>query len=134
MKKLLAWVLGLGVLLILINSFFSLTSDGVNTIQKEFAISNLLKKYEYFKDLSSAIQKKQADIEYYKQQLSEETDKFEKTQLKAEMRGIVTIHNQLVSEYNAAMSKFNYRFTNVGDLPQSNLQPLPREFNNYIIK
>lgn len=110
------------------------TNDGLKTINKEFSTSALLKKYEYFKDLSSAIQKKHADIEYYNLQIKEEKDNSEKIQLKTELRGIILIHNQLVSEYNSAMSKFNYRFTNIGDLPESNLEVLPREFQNYITK
>lgn len=100
--------------------------------KKEFGPSALLKKYEYFKDLSAAIDKKRADIEMYKGEISE-SEGSEKNQLKAELRGIITMHNELCAEYNSAMSKFNYRFTNAGDLPASNLEPLPREIKPYLI-
>ena len=44
------------------------------------------------------------------------------------------MHNQLCAEYNSAMSKFNYRFTNIGDLPEGATEPLPREYKPYINK
>lgn len=112
-------------------------SDGVNTAYKEFKPSTLLKKYEYFKDLSAAIDKKRADINMYQEEISsiksdDKDDKFYIQQRKSELIGIISIHNQLCAEYNSAMSKFNYRFTNKGDLPATNLEPLPREIKPYI--
>jgi len=114
-------------------------SDGAKTINKEFNPSALLAKYEYFKDLSSAIDKKRADIEMYRDEIQslddkDKDDKFYKQQRKSELIGIITMHNELCAKYNADMSKFNYRFTNVGDLPASNLEPLPREIKPYILK
>lgn len=113
--------------------------DGGDTITNEFKPSALLKKYEYFKDLSAAIDKKRADIELYRSEIEsikieDKDDKAYLQERKLEMIGIITMHNQLCSEYNAAMSKFNYRFTNAGDLPATNLEPLPREIKPYIIK
>jgi len=43
--------------------------NGVNTVQQEFKPSTLLKKYEYFKDLSAAVDKKRADIKMYQTKL-----------------------------------------------------------------
>jgi hypothetical protein len=123
----------IGILVIIGFSVLRTCNDTAEVVHKEFDPSALLKKYEYFKDLSAAIDKKRADIEYYKEQIKDETDKTELLQLKAEARGIISVHNSLCSEYNAAMSKFNYRFTNRGDLPQSNLEPLPREYKPYIL-
>lgn len=113
--------------------------DGADTVTSEFKPSALLKKYEYFKDLSAAIDKKRADIELYRSEIEsikieDKDDKAYLQERKLEMIGIITMHNQLCSEYNAAMSKFNYRFTNAGDLPATNLEPLPREIKPYIIK
>lgn len=112
-------------------------ADGVDTVNKEYKPSSLLKKYEYFKDLSGAIDKKRADIEMYQNeikdyQIEDKSDKDYIQQRKSELIGIISIHNNLCSEYNTAMSKFNYRFTNKGDLPQTNLEPLPREIKPYI--
>lgn len=133
MLRLGLWILGLGLFILVLGTVLNWFSDTAAVAQKEFGTSALLKKYEWFKDQASAIQKKRADITYYEGAIKEETDREEKRMLRAELRGIVTVHNQLVSEYNAQMSKFNYRFTNKGDLPQSNLDPLPREFQEYII-
>lgn len=112
-------------------------ADGTKVINTEFNPSALLKKYEYFKDLSAAIDKKRADIEMYHSEISsmkieDKSDKFYIEQRKAELIGIISIHNQLCAEYNSAMSKFNYRFTNRGDLPATNLEPLPKEIKPYI--
>lgn len=114
-----------------------LCSSTSDVIHKEFNAGALLKKYEYFKDLSAAIDKKRADIGMYQSEISgmtsdDKDDKFYIQQRKSELLGIISMHNELCSEYNAAMSKFNYRFTNAGDLPASNLTPLPREIKPYI--
>ena len=111
--------------------------DAKETAYNEFKVSALLKKYEYFKDLSAAIDKKRADIEVYQTEISsynKDDDKFYIEQRKSELLGIIAIHNQLCAEYNSAMSKFNYRFTNVGDLPEGAVEPLPREYKPYINK
>lgn len=112
-------------------------NDGVKTVQTEFAPSALLRKYEEFKDLSSSIDKKRADIDMYVEEIknykvTDKEDKFYLEQRKSELMGIISVHNTLCSQYNSAMSKFNYRFTNQGDLPQTNLVPLPREYKPYI--
>lgn len=120
-------------------------NDSIKTVQKEFAPSALLKKYEYFKDLSAAIDKKRADVDIYTEALQEYYDssgkmlatdketKFYIEQRRSELLGIISVHNQLCSDYNGAMAKFNYRFTNKGDVPASNLEPLPREYRPYIL-
>jgi len=111
--------------------------DATEVSHKEFDASALLKKYESFKNMSSAIDKYRADIDMYRNEISgmdakDKDDKFYIQQRKSELLGIISMHNNLCSQYNAAMSKFNYRFTNVGDLPATNLQPLPREYKPYI--
>ena len=109
-------------------------------IKKEFNPETLLKKYEYFKDLSAAIDKKRVDIDMYQAEIAsygerselDKDDKFNLDQRKSELIGIISMHNTLCSQYNSAMSKFNYRFTNAGDLPATNLEVLPREIKPYI--
>ena len=114
--------------------------DAAKTVNKEFNASTLLKKYEDFKNLSAAIDEKRAEIEMYQSEIQEmsenksmdKDDKFYLQQRKSELLGIISIHNGLCADYNSAMSKFNYRFTNRGDLPATNLEPLPREIKPYI--
>lgn len=113
----------------------NMCGDGANVIQKEFSPSAMLKKYEYFKDLSSAIDEKRATIQVYESQLAgvKDRESFQYQQTQAEMMGLISMHNSLCSEYNSAMSKFNYAFCNKGELPASNLEPLPREIKPYIL-
>jgi hypothetical protein len=93
----------------------------------------MLAKYEWFKNQKAAIDKTRADIMLYEEQykLIDKDDRQERNQSRAELMGIVSTYNSLCAEYNAQMSKFNYRFTNKGDLPQTNLEPLPREIAPY---
>jgi hypothetical protein len=136
--KTFAWVIGFSILAIICVSVIRSCGDTANVIHKEFGASALLKKYEYFKDLSAAIDKKRADLDAYRANLKDynpkdKDDKFYYEQSKMEAMGILTMYNQLVADYNAGMSKFNYRFCNVGTLPASNLEPLPKEYKPYLL-
>jgi len=82
-------------------------SDTEKVINKEFSPSALLKKYEYFKDASAAIDKQRADIDMYQKEIesmssTDKDDKFYIQQRKSELIGIISIHNQLCSDYNLA--------------------------------
>lgn len=130
----------IGICIVITIGIFIIASvtDTTTVVHNEFSASAMLKKYEYFKDLSAAIDSKRADLNAYKANLQDYkvTDKdsrFYYEQSKAEAMGILMIHNQLVADYNAGMSKFNYAFCNVGTLPASNLEPLPREFKPYLL-
>ncbi len=136
--KIFGWSVLIGIGFILYFGLMRSCSDTADVVHKEFSASVLLKKYEYFKDLSAGIDKKRADIEMYREEISTMTvedkeDKFYKEQRKSELMGIISVHNSLCAEYNSAMAKFNYRFTNAGDLPETNLEPLPREIKPYIL-
>lgn len=138
MIKTISWIFAIALGLTAFFFIISFIGDGCKTAKKEFAPSALLKKYEYFKDLSAGIDRKRADIEVYKEDLSTanritKDGEFYYQQRKSELIGIISIHNGLCAEYNSAMSKFNYRFTNKGDLPESNMEPLPREYKPYIL-
>jgi len=113
----------------------NMCEDGSRTIQKEFSPSAMLKKYESFKDLSAAIDEKRATIDVYKTQLDgiKDHEGFQYQQVQSELMGLISMHNSLCAEYNSSMSKFNYRFCNKGDLPESNMEPLPREIKPYIL-
>lgn len=140
MTKAIGIFLGAFMTVICIAVYMSMCNNAGKTIVQEFSPGVLLKKYEYFKDLSAGIDRKHADIEMYQEEIKElvknndnsKEDKFYLQQRKSELIGIISIHNGLCEEYNSAMSKFNYRFTNAGDLPATNLTPLPREIKPYI--
>lgn len=122
------------------------TTDAQDTVFKEFKVSTLLKKYEYFKDVSAQLDKKVSDIGVYEVRLkSIETsygevkrsewareDREQYNLSYSELAGVKSSYNSLAAEYNAAMSKFNYSFCNVGSLPQGATNPLPREYKPYI--
>lgn len=101
----------------------------------------LLKKYEWFKDAASQLDKKKADIEVYKTRLAQykgidrkDMDRSDKEQMsiwQSEVAGIIASYNGLAAEYNSAMAKINYRFCNVGQLPNGATEPMPREFATY---
>lgn len=123
-------------------------NNASNTAYKEFNAAALLKKYEYFKDVSAQLDKKLADIKIYEGKVkSLENDykdisrqkwaRDDREQLsiwKSELDGIKASYNGLAAEYNSAMSKFNYSFCNVGELPKGASEPLPKEYKPYIEK
>ena len=123
-------------------------NDGLDTAFKEFKPSELLKKYEYYKDMSAALDKKIADMGVYESRITElkqqyvgvarkdwaKDDREQMSIWQSELSGIKASYNQLASDYNSAMSKFNYAFCNVGELPKGAEKSLPREFKPYIDK
>lgn len=127
-------VIGVLCLVVIATMTLRMCGDAQDVVQKEFSPSAMLKKYEYFKNLSSAIDEKRATIDVYESQLKgiKNHEDYQYQQVQAEMMGLISMHNSLCSEYNSAMSKFNYAFCNKGDLPATNLEPLPREIKPYI--
>lgn len=100
----------------------------------------LLKKYMWFKDASAALDKKVADIKVYETrvkaiQSTPDLTRADKEQMyvwMSEVAGVKASYNTLASEYNAQMSKINWAFCNVGELPKGATTPLPREYKPYI--
>ncbi len=111
----------------------------------------LLQKYEWFKNASAALDAKVADISIYETRLKSLADQYKNAdgtaiprnkwaradvesynQQSAEVAGVKASYNSLAAEYNAQMSKINYAFTNVGQLPAGAEKPLPREYKPYI--
>lgn len=133
-RKIFFWILSVIIGITLATMLLNTCSDTAGVVHKEFGLSALLKKYEYFKDLSAAIDSKRAEIEVYRSVLEETDDRssFEYNQSRSELLGLISMHNSLCKEYNAGMSKFNYSFCNTGTLPETNLTPLPREIKPYI--
>jgi hypothetical protein len=121
-------------------------NNAAGVVQKEFYPDALLRKYEWFKDASAALDKKQADVRVYDARLTAlivantglkrsqwpRDDREQSSIWMSEEAGIKASYNQLASEYNSEMAKFNWRFTNVGDMPPGATTPLPREYKPYI--
>lgn len=121
-------------------------SNAGKVAQEQFSAEAMLKKYEWFKDASAQLDAKAADVKVYNvklQMLQEQykgvprqkwdrTDKEDMNQWAQEIAGIMASYNGLAAEYNAQMVKFNYRFTNAGDLPRGASQVLPREYRQYL--
>lgn len=119
-------------------------NNAAAVVPKELYPEALLRKYEWFKDASAALDKKQADIQVYDGRIQRMKADYvgvprakwprdEREQLaiwESEESGIKASYNALAAEYNAEMSKINWRFTNVGDVPQGG-KPVPREFRAY---
>lgn len=122
------------IILLLFLSSCSYIQETKEVTWQETRPKVLLQKYMYFKDLSSTIDNQRANLIVYQEELKDSTLIGEyKQQRKSEAIGIVMNYNSLVAKYNAEMSKINYAFCNVGQLPQSNLEPLPREFKPFIL-
>jgi hypothetical protein len=132
----------------------SILSKGCSYIGKATAVAEqqldpalLLKKYEWFKNVAAECDKKLADVQVYKSRLTsmeksyegtprkdwDRTDKEQFNLWEQEVAGVVASYNSLAAEYNAAMSKINYAFTNIGSLPKGASEPLPREMREYAL-
>jgi len=123
-------------------------SDAQDTAFGEFKASTLLKKYEYFKDVSAALDAKLATLGVYESRFEDlkeiytdvkrrdwaREDREQYNQWQNEQAGIKASYNTLASEYNSGMSKFNYAFCNIGELPKRAITPLPRNYKPYIYK
>ncbi|MDX1987077.1 MAG: hypothetical protein SFV17_10370 [Candidatus Obscuribacter sp.] len=119
--------------------------DAGQVVQEEFSPSALLKKYEWFKDASAQLDAKKANIDAAQARINAVEDQYkgvprgqwartdaEQFNLwQTEVAGLKANYNSLAAQYNAAMVKFNYRFTNVGDLPAGATEPLPRAYKPY---
>lgn len=112
---------------------------------QEVRPKELLRKYEWFKNQAAALDKKKADIVIMEAKYKATVGDADGTPLKdlprdmrteinqsrAELVGVKSSFNSAAAEYNAQMAKINWRFCNVGDLPEGATDPLPREFAAY---
>lgn len=142
--KVLGALVAMGFVVGLVGSAFSWWGNAKQTAFEQFSASALLKKYEWFKDAHAALDAKVATIKVYDQRLSHGVRDYGSDHSKwprdvreqaaiweSEQAGIVASYNDLAAQYNAQMAKFNYRFTNRGDLPAGASEPLPREYAPY---
>ncbi len=123
----------------------SVANEAANVAQEQFGARESLRKYEWFKDAAAQLEKKQADIKVYDVRLAAlveandtqrskwaREDREQWSIWQSESAGVRASFNSLAAEYNAAMSKANFRFANIGDLPAGATTPLPREFKTYL--
>lgn len=111
----------------------------VAVVQQQLDPAELLRKYELFKDESAQLDAKLASIHSKEKEIArvkampnmDRTDREEYMIWQQELGGMKYSYNQLAADYNAQMAKINYRFCNVGDLPQGATVVLPREYKPY---
>lgn len=134
------------ILIIMIAASCRYVDDAKETTFQEFKASSLLKKYSDFKDMSAVLDQKLASLKVYEGRFDDlkkqyngiprnqwaREDREQYNLWQSEQAGVKASYNQLAAEYNANMAKFNYRFCNVGDLPEGAKTPLPREYKPYI--
>lgn len=134
-----------GLLLHGCNAVTSTAHRAISVTAAQFDPATMLKRYEWFKDASAQCEKKLADIKVYENRFKQlKSDYGDKPRIEwaredreqynlwtSEVAGVEASYNTLAAEYNAAMAKINFRFTNVGDLPAGATSPLPREFKPY---
>lgn len=126
--------------------FLGWFTDAAKVVKQEFSASAMLKKYEWFKDVSAQLDKKKADIEVYNQRVKDlkadyqgekrkdwqRSDREQLSIWRSEAAGVKASYNSLSAEYNSQMAKFNWSFANVGQLPAGATTPLPREYKSYV--
>ncbi len=125
---------------------FGWIGEAADVTKKEFGPKALLLKYEWFKNASAELDKKQADIKVYEQRVVEQDKDYAgvlkkdwprdaretRSQWQNEVAGVKASYNSLAAEYNAQMAKFNWRFANSGELPEGATVPLPRDYKPYV--
>lgn len=130
------------------NTATKIMDNAQKVVYDQFKPEELLRKYEWFKDASAQLDAKVANIGAYATRYQDlksaygpdslsrakwsRDDRESWSQWKSEESGVKASYNDLAAQYNAAMVKFNYRFCNVGGLPQGTTQVLPKEYKPYI--
>lgn len=133
-----------------INFGTKMASNALDTAYDEFKPEEVLRKYEWFKDVAAQCDQKLATLQTYESRFQSMKETYgqdsinRKTWSRSDMEqwntwmseylGLKASYNSLSSEYNSAMSKFNYVFANKGELPKGIDTPLPREFRPYLIE
>ena len=144
--KIFAFVLVASVCFGAISYVLGWFGETAQVAKEEFGPRAMLKKYEWFKDVSAQLEKKQADIAIYEQRLENMENDYQGQERQqwtredreqcnvwqSEIAGVKASYNSLAADYNAQMAKFNWKFANKGDLPAGADKPLPREFKPYI--
>jgi hypothetical protein len=139
-------LVALGIAMSIIGYGLGWFGEAAKVAQDQFGPQAMLAKYEWFKDASAQLDKKQADITVYEGRIKGMDATYQKLPRQkwpredreqynvwsSEVAGVKASFNLLAADYNAQMAKFNYRFANVGDLPKGAGKPLPREYRSYV--
>lgn len=134
------------VLIFAVSYAFSWCGSAANTVQKEVGSDAMLQKYMWLKEAHAQLDKKQADVKVYQTRLKSMDDMYKDVPRakwaredreqynvwSSEVAGIKASYNDLAAQYNAKMAEMNWRFTNVGELPQGATETLPREYAPYM--
>lgn len=123
----------------------NVANNAARAVEEQLDARTLIKRYEWFKNASAQLDKKKADMVVYEKRFAllkeayagkpraewarEDREQF--NLWSTEVAGIEASYNTLAAEYNAAMAKINYRWTNYGAMPDGSTNPLPKEFKPY---
>lgn len=120
-------------------------TETATVAREEFGPRASLEKYEWFKSAAASLDKKRADVGVYEARRANQAEMYgadarqwprdvrEQSAIwSSEVAGIKASYNQLASEYNAQMAKFNWAYAEVGRLPPGASMPLPREYKPYL--
>ena len=141
------WVIGFVLAVSSATWVLSWFGDAADTAKKQFSVSQSLIKYEWFKNAKAQLDARHADIQLAAARVTDleksigstprikwaRTDLETWSQLNAELSGIKMSYNALAAEYNSNMAKVNFRYANVGELPQGG-EAMPREMAPYTTK
>lgn len=125
-----------------LNSYWTETKQ---VIRDETGPRKLLARYNWFKDAAAQLDARLASLKNYEQRFENlkkdnaglprnkwsREDREQSNLWEQEVAGIKASYNNLAAEYNAAMSKEQWRFCNAGMLPEGAERVLPREFRSY---
>jgi len=145
-KKALWFVIPLVIGLSILGYVLGWFEEAAKVAKDEFGPKAMLVKYEWFKDTAAQLDKKRADVDVFEGRITRlaadyrgiqrgkwaRDDREQYSVWASEVAGVKASYNQLASEYNSQMAKFNWAFANVGMLPPGAETPLPREYKSYI--
>lgn len=150
MMKLFLSILGIGIFIIILSSLLGWCNDAVETTTTQFKPSVMLEKYSWFKDASAQLDAKVANLNAYpvrfesmRQSYGADSsnrakwareDREQYNIWESEFLGLKQSYNELAATYNAQMAKWNYKFTNRGDMPAGAEydKVLPKEYKPYL--
>lgn len=147
-KTLIVLAVLIGLTTLFVGSWaLSWVGEAATVAREEFGPRELLRKYSQFKDTHAALAAQKSSIDTmqagidafkadYKDVPKKDWPRDERQAYnmnRSAVSGMKLRFNSVAAQYNADMAKFNYRFCNVGTLPEGASEPLPREYVTYIV-
>lgn len=148
--KLFLSILGVGIFIIVLSASLGWCNDAVETTTTQFKPSVMLERYSWFKNASAQLDANVATLEAYRTRFKDLKESYGKDSAtrtawaredreqfniwQSEFLGLKASYNTLAAEYNAQMAKWNYKFTNRGDMPEGAEydKVLPKKYKPYI--